>query len=928
VKRGIPAFWFACTVGLAQQYVAWTVAGGGQPFTPVAAVNASLASGGSLATDASGNVYIRSSQCVLKVDTHGILTLVAGNGRAGSPQDGVPATSAHLSASGPIASDPVGNIYTVDPSIRVRKISVNGTITTVAGNGTQGSSGDGGPATSAQFNEIESLAADGAGNLYIVDASGSNRVRRVSASGIISTVAGNGTTGFSGDGGPATSASLFAPRSVATDTAGNLYIAEAGNNRIRKVSTDGIITTVAGNGVTGSTGDGGPATSASLFGPWSVAVDGAGDIYIGGQDNRVRKVSTAGIITTVAGNGTYGISGDGGQAIAAALTDNKEIAADRAGNLYIADSDTNRVRKVTPAGMITTIAGNGTAKFSGDGGPAPFAQLGFANSVAADAAGNLFIADSVNNRVRKVSIYGTITTVAGNGTAGFSGDGGPALNTQFQLLSGVAIDRAGNLYIADSGNARVRRVSTSGIVTTFAGGGTGGDGGQAASAKLLSATALAFDNAGNLFILDSLDSRVRKVSTGGIVTTVAGTGTSGYSGDGGPATSTPLLRPTAIAVDASGNLYIADGPPAIVVNPFPVGTSFIPGQPRIRKVSADGIIRTVAGNGTPGYSGDGGPATSAQLNEVDGMAVDAAGNLYIADTGNLRLRVVSPAGSITTAFGGPSPDPNAQLHADAGVAVDAAGNIYVADGDAALRLQPAGQHISLSALANAASELPGPVAPGEIVVLRGSALGPSQLTVSTPSSSGALPPQLAGTRVLFNGVAAPVIYAWEPLASAVVPYGIADGPLQVVVEYQGVQSAPLQVQVAADSPGLFTSDAGGKGQAAALNENGTFNMANASAPAGSIVSLFATGEGLTTPAGVDGKAGSSPLPRPRLNVQAVIDGQLAEVLYAGGVLGAVAGVMQVDVRVPAGTRAGSVPLSIMVGTVTSQPGVTIAVSGN
>jgi uncharacterized protein (TIGR03437 family) len=892
----------------------------------VAAVNASVTPGG-LATDAGGNVYIRGFQCVLKGDPRGILTLVAGKGRAGSAQDGIPATSAHLSAGGPFATDPIGNIYTVDPSIRVRKISVNGTITTVAGNGTVGSSGDGGPATSAQFSEIQSLAADGAGNFYVTDASATNRVRRISASGILTTVAGNGTAGFSGDGGPATSAALNIPLRVATDTAGNLYIADTGNNRIRKVSTDGIITTVAGNGVTGSTGDGGPATSASLFGPWSVAVDGAGGIYIGAQNNRVRKVSTAGIITTVAGNGTYGISGDGGQAIAAALTDNRQIAADRAGNLYIADSDSNRIRKVTPAGMMTTIAGNGIASFSGDGGPAPFAQLGFAISVAADAAGNLYIADSVNRRVRKVSIYGTITTIAGNGTSGFSGDGGPAHNAQFQLLSGLAVDAAGNLYIGDSGNARVRKVSTSGIVTTFAGGGTGGDGGQAASAKLLSATALAFDNAGNLYIVDLLDARVRKVSSAGIITTVAGTGTSGDSGDGGPATSAHLLRPTAIAVDASGNLYIAEGPRAFVPN-VPFGMTLIPGQPRIRKVSADGIITTLAGNGVAGLSGDGGPATSAQLNDVEGVAVDAAGNLYLADTGNLRFRVVTPAGNITTVFGAPNPDPNAQLHADAGVAVDAAGNIYVADGDAVLRLQPAGEGISLNAVANAASELPGPVAPGEIVVLRGSALGPNQLTVSTPGSSGALPPQVAGTRVLFNGVAAPVIYAWEPLVSAIVPYGIADGPLQVVVEYLGVQSAPLQVQVAAASPGLFTSDAGGKGQAAALNENGTFNMVSAPAPAGSIVSLFGTGEGLTSPAGVDGKAGSSPLPRPRLNVQAVIDGQQAEVMYAGGVLGAVAGVMQVDVRVPAGTRAGNVPVSIMVGTVTSQPGVTIAVSGN
>ena len=211
--------------------MAWTVAGGGPPFTPVAAVNASIAPGG-LATDAAGNVYIRGFQCVLKVDPHGILTLVAGNGRAGSPQDGVPATSAHLSASGPIATDPMGNIYTVDPSIRVRRISVNGTITTVAGNGTVGSSGDGGPATSAQFSEIQSLAADGAGNLYVVDASGSNRVRRVSANGIVTTVAGNGTAGFSGDGGPATSAALNIPLSLATDTAGNLYIAETFQGKV------------------------------------------------------------------------------------------------------------------------------------------------------------------------------------------------------------------------------------------------------------------------------------------------------------------------------------------------------------------------------------------------------------------------------------------------------------------------------------------------------------------------------------------------------------------------------------------------------------------------------------------------------------------------------------------------------------------------
>lgn len=230
---------------------------------------------------------------------------------------------------------------------------------------------------------------------------------------------------------------------------------------------------------------------------------------------------------------------------------------------------------------------------------------------------------------------------------------------------------------------------------------------------------------------------------------MARNGTYAYSGDGGPATSTQLLRPTAVAVDASGNLYIAEGPRAFVPN-VPFGMTLIPGQPRIRKVSANGIITTVAGNGVAGLvaglSGDGAPATSAQLDNVEGVAVDAASNLYIADTGNLLLRVVSPAGIITTAFGGPSPDPNAHLHADAGVAVDAAGNIYVADGDAVLRLQPAGQTISLNAVANAASELPGPVAPGEIVVLRGSALGPSGKPAPTAGPSPSPGLHLPGRR--------------------------------------------------------------------------------------------------------------------------------------------------------------------------------------
>ena len=916
--RGILLLSFVGTVGLAQPYVAWTVAGGGQPFTPIAAVSASIGQPGPVAADAGGNIYFSSAQCVLKVDPKGILTLVAGDGRAGSTQDGVPAAAAHVSGTSAIAVDSAGNLYIADATNRIRKVSPNGIITTVAGDGTIGDSGDGGPATSAQFSGIYSLAADGAGNLYVSD-SGRHVVRRISPNGIITTVAGGGIS--SAEGVPATSAQLNSSRSLATDTAGNLYIADPFLSRVRKVSTSGIITTVAGNGVNGFSGDGGPATAAALSQPSSVAVDAAGEIYIGELDLRVRKVSPAGIITTVAGTGVRGYSGDGGPAIAASLTSTSQIAVDAAGNLYIADYAANRVRKVSPAGIVTTIAGNGIRSFSGDGGPAVLAQLDAADIAAVDAAGSLYIADAANNRVRKVSIQGTITTIAGNGTSGFSGDGGPAVDAQFFFFTlasesngplhyegGLAIDAAGNLYIADSGNRRVRKVATNGTVTTFAGGGTGGDGVQATDAALESATAVACDNAGNVYIVDSAS--IRKVSPSGIITTVAGTGNSGHSGDGGPATRAQLDGPTAVVVDAAGNLYIAEGTRTVISMP-PFGFSLVSGQSRIRKVSANGIITTVAGVGDPGYSGDGGPATSARLNDPAGVAVDAAGNLYIADTGNLRLRVVSPAGIITTAFGGPSPDPNAQLYGAGGVAIDTAGNIYVADNDAVLRVQPAGRLPSLNAIANAASELPGPVAPREIVVLRGSALGPTQLTVFTPDNSGGLPVQLAGTRVFFNGVAAPIIYAWDPQVAAEVPDGVGGGPLLVVVEYQGVQSAPLQVQTVPTAPGMFTADTGGTGQAAALNADGTGNSASTPATAGSIVSMFTTGEGLTVPG----------------DVRANIDGQSAEIVHAGAAAGFVAGVMRVDARIPTGTHTGNVAVTVTTGTSQTQSGVTIAVSG-
>ena len=344
--------------------------------------------------------------------------------------------------------------------------SGGGTITTIAGSGKQGFSGDGGPAVAAQLRSAYEVAVDRQGNVYIADYD-NYRVRRVSPGGTITTFAGTGTGGFSGDGGAATSARLNAPIAIAVDGQGNVYIADFNNARVRKVNPTGTITTFAGTGVPGFSGDGGPATSARLYAPHGVAVDGQGNVYIADSYNqRVRKVNPAGTITTIAGTGRPGVSGDGGPATSATMTYPRGVAADAQGNVYIFDGST-RVRKVTPGGTIRTFAGGGSS--FGDGGPATSAQLRSPYGVAADGQGNVYIADFPDHRVRKVSAGGTITTFAGTGAGGFSGDGGPAASARLYAPYGVAVDGQGNVYIADSRNYRVRKVGASATATTYGG---------------------------------------------------------------------------------------------------------------------------------------------------------------------------------------------------------------------------------------------------------------------------------------------------------------------------------------------------------------------------------------------------------------------------------------------------------------------------
>lgn len=332
------------------------------------------------------------------------------------------------------------------------------TIVTLSGNGTAGYGGDGLPAAAAMLHSPFGVATDTAGNVYIADR-GNHRVRKINTAGIMATLAGNGTGGYSGDGGPATDAALNSPTGMATDRQGNCYIADLANHCIRKVTTSGTISTICGNGAPGNSGDGGPATAAQLNAPRGVAVDTAGILYIADQaNNRVRCIGTDGIITTLAGTGTAGYSGDGGPAHAAQLHGPYGVAADRQGNVYIADVDNQRIRKVSPDGTIHTVAGNGTGGYSGDWGPATAAALYEPIGVAVDTAGTLYIADGWNARIRIVAPSGTIHTLAGNGVAGYSGDGGGPEHAQLHHPYGVAVSVAGGVYIADHTNHRVRHI--------------------------------------------------------------------------------------------------------------------------------------------------------------------------------------------------------------------------------------------------------------------------------------------------------------------------------------------------------------------------------------------------------------------------------------------------------------------------------------
>jgi uncharacterized protein (TIGR03437 family) len=725
---------------------------------------------------------------------------------------------------------------------------------------------DGGSAASAPLRQPRSVAADASGNVYIADTT-DNRIRRVSFTGTISTYAGTGVPGYSGDRGKAGAAELSGPTGVAVDASGNLYVADRGNFRVRRITLDGTINTIAGTGFSGFSGDNGPATSARVS-PVAVAIDSKGNLYIAdGPNYRIRKVDLNGTITTIAGVGTSGFSGDNGPAISALTGLVTGMAVDSAGSIYLADLSAERVRKIDTAGMISTIAGHGDFGYVDDGAPANMSIM-LPAGVAIDGFGNLLISDLNLSAVRRVDLAtGLIFTVAGNGSPGFLGDNGAATNGEMNGPSGLAVDGNNQIYVADLLNARVRKIAGS-VITTFAGTGIR-DGSPAASAFLnlpeglaVSGTnnalvadtgnmvarrfniggtigsigqlqapphGVAVDQSGNYYVTDD-EPLVLKITPGGVTSIVAGNSQDGYSGDNGPATAAMISAPYGVAVDSANNVYLTDfnnnrirkvsasgtittiagngkfifsgdnGSALLAgLDPFDVAVDnksnlYVADRinNRIRKITADGTITTVAGTGEPGYAGDGGPATSALLNFPTGIAVDNAGNLYIVDGANFVVRRVTANGLITTIAGNgkffpSSGDGGPAISAAIApyrVAVDTAGSVYVTDSinDRVRKLTPT------VATAAGMSIVSGNNQSGTT----GTKLA-TALVVKVVETTGA---PLAGVIVSFTvnptGAAtvapSPAITLNDGTASATVVFGAAAGTVSVTASATGLSS--------------------------------------------------------------------------------------------------------------------------------------------
>lgn len=885
---------FAAIAG-AQPYTISTFAGGGSISY---AANSPVASYG-VACDSLGNVYFTASNSVLKVNSTGTIAVVAGNGHSGFAGDGGAASAAQLNSPLGITIDVSGNLYVADSgNNRVRKITTTGNITTVAGSGATGTSGDGGLATLALLEKPTSVAVDSAGDLFIGSAS---KVREVFPNGTITTLS-------------------FSALGVATDTNGNVFL--SAGPTIDKMDTQGNITKFAT--ITNSYSCvGNPLPTTPDLG--AMVVDSSGNLYVADLiQGVVYQVNSNATVTRIAGNGTCTTpGGDGGPAASATLGQTTGLSLDNSGNLYVA---AGTIRKVSPSRIITSVTG-GPLSLSVPGVTFPQVLPSSNFKLATDSSGNVFICDTGYNVVWELSVSsGSSRIIAGTlATSGFSGDGGPATTATLWSPHGVAIDTSGNVYIADTQNNRIRRIASNGTISTIAGtgiAGLAGDGGPASAAVLSYPFALGMDLIGNLYVADQSGKRIRKINPAGVISTV-----------GAP----PQLQASAIvalAADSKGNIFYADQ-----------------GNNDVGRIAADGTITNIAGDGLVAVragNGDGALATSAELNFPSGITIDAQGDVFIADTGDNVVRMIAPTGIISTVGGNGRPTSlfgdgglavNGELDQPLDVAIDSSGNLYVADsGNLAVRkLQPAPTGVPQpAALTNAFSNVRSPVSPGEIIVIYGVGLGPSSIAQAQPQNGG-FPTQVGGVQVLFNGVPAPMIYAWTSQVAAVAPYGAPiDGAARVQVQYQGQTVVDQTEAVAESAPGIATADASGSGQAAALNQDGTRNSASNPAKPGSVISLFWTGGGQLFPPVSDGQLNSATvLSMTGIPVSATVGGLSAPIQYVGTAPTLIAGALQINLQLPPGGKTGNaVPVVITVGAsccgsqALSQGAVTVAIASN
>ena len=589
-----------------------------------------------------------------------------------------------------------------------------------AGAGERGFYGDGGPAIHARFKSPGGIALDAAGNLYVADTN-NGRVRRIDPSGNITTIAGNGEQGSAGDGGAATAAQLFIPSDVALDASGNIYIAEGRGNRVRKIDANGTISTVAGTGTEGSEGDGGPATEAQLNQPSVIAVDAEGNIFVGEYGGyRVRKIDTAGTITTIAGIGTKGGAGDGGPATAAQFNFISGLAADGSGNVYVSDMNEARIRKIAPDGTIATIAGTRFGDRSGDGGPAVEARITTPGGLALDLSGNLFLTEFWAGRLRKIDTTGIITTIAGTGEQSSTGDMGLATDAALDRPRNVAAGSDGRLYVAESYADRIRVLSPTAERSRFSVPlGSSGDSvmvtvEQDGSLKLDGSPLVhgleVFAANGNRFAFGQTaggevlatyvpNTQTVELQAGNAVALTEGEDGAWRIGDQvvgngyrhvedgreylleWTGAQWRLAKYTIRTI--AGTVDVAEGVPATearLFNPYSVaidsaGNAYVSDtwNQRIRKIDTSGIITTFAGTGERGYAGDGGPATQAEFDSPRGIGVNWLDEIFVADYGNHVVRKIDVLGRITTIpTSGPLFDPY-------GLALDWFGNVLVAE---------------------------------------------------------------------------------------------------------------------------------------------------------------------------------------------------------------------------------------------------------